>query len=465
MISIAEFFRKGDTYMETIITQKASRTNPLAQNFQFLSLLRYAAPTIGTMLIFSLYTVIDGIFVARYAGPQALAAINLIFPAINLIIGISIMFASGGSAVVAKTLGEKHPQLASERFTMILCAATLLGFLLGTAGLLARETLVNWLGATPALKADCQAYLTPMLLFAPLMITKFLFDYFLVTAGRPSLGFLLSILSGLINAGLDYFLLAKCGMGISGAAWATVTAYTISSLAGLLCFKQPQALLRLRRFHWEPAILKKTITNGSSELVNQLSVAITTYLFNFFTLYYAGEAGIAAITIILYAELLLTGIYEGFTYGVAPIFSYYFGARNNRGIRHLMKLSLFFLAGGALFSFSAAQLLAPSLVEIFVPKSSVVAPMATSGLLLFSLSFLGCGFNLFTSGFFTALGNGSLSAFCSFSRNLAGISFFLLLLPMYLGLTGVWLAVPAADACMLLLSGRLLWNYYHAHKL
>lgn len=415
--------------------------------------------------MFSIYTIIDGVFVARFAGPISLAAINIVYPFINILMGITIMFASGGSAIVAKTMGEAQPVLASERFTQTVCAAVLISTALGVFGLVFHDEVILALGATETLYEDCQAYLLPMLIFAPVMAANFIFDYFFVTAGKPGLSLGLSALSGSVNIGLDYVFLALWGWGISGAAWATVISYAVATFIGLIYIMSGVSRLWLKKFHLEKAVLLKTMTNGSSEMVTQLSLGITTYLFNLFTLQYAGEAGIAAITIILYSEMLLTAVYTGFTYGVAPIFSYNLGALRKDKIVHTMKLSLCFLAMASVLSFMAAQIFAADLVQIFVTGHGEVAVLATSGLALFSLSFLGCGFNLFVSGFFTALGNGRVSAFCSFLRNLAGIGLFLLLLPPFWGITGVWLAVPAADGCVLILSAWLLWNYYRDFSL
>ena len=433
--------------------------NPLARAFHFFSLLRFAAPTIGNMLIFSLYTVVDGIFVARFTGSDSLAAVNLVWPAVNIIIGVSIMFAAGGSAVVGKTLGEKQPALASERFTMIVAAAGLIGLVLGIAGLLCIEPILQGLGTTEHLWKDCQHYLFPMLLFAPIITVNFIFGYFFVTSGRPVLGLYLAILSGLINISLDYVFLGLWGFGVSGAAWATVIAYTASTLMSLWYFSRQRSLLVLRRFRFRRAVILQAMKNGSAEMVTQLAVGITTFLFNLLTLRYAGENGIAAITIILYAEMLLTAFFLGFTSGIAPIFSYHYGARNHEKIAQLLRLSLTAIAIASLLAFGTARIFADPLVEIFVPAGSEVELLAASGLQLFSLSFLACGFNIFTQGFFTALSQGHLSALGSCARGLVGISFFLIVLPPILGIRGIWLAVPAADASVLLLSFWLLHSY------
>ncbi len=446
-----------------MLTNTYPARNPLAQDFHFFSLLRFAAPTIGNMLIFSLYTVVDGIFVARFTGSDSLAAVNLVWPAVNLIIGVSIMFAAGGSAVVGKTLGEKQPRLASERFTMLVVTAGLIGAVLGALGLLFIDPILHFLGTTSHLWADCHRYLFPMLLFAPITTVDFIFDYFFVTSGRPMLGLYLAILSGLINIGLDYVFLAHLGFGVSGAAWATVIAYTVSALIGFWYFRRQRSLLYLRRFTFQWKVILQAMKSGSAEMVTQLAVGVTTFLFNLLTLRYAGENGIAAITIILYAEMLLTAFFLGFTSGIAPIFSYHHGARNPAMIRRLLRLSLTAIAIASLLAFGAAQLFAEPLVEIFVPQGSEVELLAASGLQLFALSFLACGFNIFTQGFFTALSQGHLSALGSCARGLVGISFFLITLPPLLGINGIWLAVPAADASVLLLSFWLLRSYL-AHQ-
>lgn len=438
-----------------------TQNSPLGRHFKLLSLLRFAAPSIGMMLVIALYTVTDGIFIGRYAGSEALAASNIVYPAINFVLGLAIMMASGGSALVAKNLGEGKLTAARRRFSMIAVFTSLIAGLLAALAFAAGDELLFLLGASENLLADCRAYLYALLPFYPFAALMILFNSFFIADGRPAQGFIVSILAGLTNAGLDYLFLAHLGFGIAGAGLATGLADLLAAGIGLVYFSRCSRLLRFTKPAVEWRALGQTMYNGSSELVTQLSVGITTFLFNIMTFHYAGADGVAAISVILYAEMLLTAVYMGFVTGTAPIFSFHFGARAFSELLRLVKLSLVIIAGFALLSFSFAHLLAQPLIMLFLPEGGHVYDITLTGFRLFSFSFLLCGFNLFISGFFTAISDGRTSALMSFARNLLGIVVYLLLLPQVLGLTGVWLAVPAADVTALAFGTFLLLSRLH----
>ena len=258
------------------------------------------------------------------------------------------------------------------------------------------------------------------------------------------------------NAALDYLFLAHMNLGILGAGLATGLADLLAATLGFVFFLRFSRTLRFTRFTAELSVLTSAASNGISEMVTQCSVGITTFLFNLITFAWAGEDGVAAICVILYAEMLLTSFLVGFSNGVAPVFSYHYGAKHDGELLHLLKCALTILAIAGVGAYATAQVLAEPLVALFLPQGGSVAALTETGFRLFSLSFLLCGFNLFTSGFFTALSDGRTSALCSFARNLAGIVIFLLVLPHFLGLTGVWLAVPAADLTAVLFSSFCL---------
>ncbi|WP_303105611.1 MATE family efflux transporter [uncultured Mitsuokella sp.] len=438
------------------MSQILATASPLGRHFTLKSLLRFAAPSIGMMIIISLYTVTDGIFIGRYAGSNALAASNIVYPAINLVLGLAIMLASGGSALVAKNLGEGEPEAARRRFTMLTIATAVFSGVLALLAFAAGDSLLFLLGSSAELLNDCRSYLYALLPFFPFAALMILFNAFFIADGRPSQGFIVSVLAGLTNAGLDYLFLAHLDFGVMGAGLATGLADVLAAAIGLIYFQRYSRILHFARPRMEWSALGQAMYNGSSELVTQLSVGITTFLFNILTFRYAGADGVAAISVILYAEMLLTAVYMGFTNGVAPSFSYRFGARDFKELRRLVRLSLTIIAGGALLSFSLSHLLAEPLVSLFLPQGGHVYELTRQGFALFSFTFLLCGFNLFVSGFFTAISDGRTSALMSFARNLLGIVFFLLTLPRMFGLSGVWLAVPAADVTALLFGIILL---------
>ena len=433
--------------------------NSLAQEFTLFSLLRFTLPTVCMMVLFSLYTIVDGMFVARFVSENALAATNIVYPIINIVLGAAIMFATGGSAFVAKTMGEGDALLAKRRFTFIVLAAVGLGAVLALLSLVFLPRIVRLLGATDVLYADCYAYAAILSAFAPVVILKILFDYFLVTAGKPKWGLYSAALGGATNIGLDYVLIVQFGMGISGAAWATVAGYAIPCAVGLFYFARRGGTLHFVRPQVELQAIARVCGNGYSEMVTQLSMALTTYLFNWIMLRYLGESGVAAITIVLYAEFLLTSAFLGFSSGAAPIVSYNYGSGNRTRLRRLMRHCYAAILASSLAIFLLAEAGAPSLVGMFANVGTEVYEITLHGFRLFALGFLCSGVNIFSSGMFTALSNGRVSALLSFLRNFASILLFMAILPTLLGADGIWLVVPAADVAALFATLYCLHSY------
>lgn len=435
----------------------------IGKKFNFFSLVRFAFPTICMMVFFSLYTVIDGIFVSRYVGEDALAAVNIVYPMINITIGLAIMFATGGCAIVAKTMGEGNLPLAKQRFSSIIAVATAFGIGLAAISLLFLTPCITFLGATPVLLQYCYDYAQIMMAFAPVMILKLLFDYFFVAAGKPSFGFYNALLGGITNIALDWLLIAYFDFGIKGAAWATVIGYALPAAMGLFYFGFGKNPLRFSKFAIETNVLLKTCSNGSSEMVTQLSLGLTTYLFNILMLRYIGEAGVTAITIVLYAEFLLTAIFLGFSSGVAPIISYHYGSANREELKKILRNCYKFILLLSGISFAFAQGYAEPLILIFTGADSAVYPIALRGFRLFAFSFLFVGFTILSSSVFTAFSNGKTSALISFMRNCALLVFYMLLLPMIFKLDGIWLAVPITDATAIFVSAYFIRKYRIFH--
>lgn len=429
--------------------------SPLAQRFSAAGLLRFAAPSIGMMLVIAIYTVTDGIFIGRFAGAEALAASNIVYPAINLLLGLAIMLASGGSALVAGKLGEGKPREARRDFSLLTAAGFALGTLYTLLALALFTPLLHFLGAGSegsTLYAAAASYLSGFLPFFPFAVLMLIFNAFYIADGRPLVGFLVSVASGVTNAGLDALFLAVFDMGVGGASLATGLSYLTAALIGLFYFSRRARTLAFARPRLRLRVLARASYNGLAEMVTQLSIGVTTFLFNLMTFAYMGEDGVAAISVILYAEMLLTSLLLGFTNGVAPIFSYHYGARHGGELLRLLRLALASIGAFGILVFTLSQLLGAPLIALFLPGGGHVAALTQDGFALFSLSFLICGFNIFTAGFFTALSNGRISALCSLLRNLVGIALFLLALPHFLGVRGIWLAVPASDAAALLFS-------------
>ncbi len=433
--------------------------NALDRDWHAGALLRFALPTMVMMLSMGLYTLVDTIFVARFVHTDALSAVNIVCPAINVTVGLGTMLATGGNALISRKLGEGRLEEAREDFTLLTAAGAILGALLFLGGELWLDRLVSALGASERLFPYCRDYLRVLLLFFPANILQTLFADLFVTAGRPGLGFGLSLLAGTANLLLDYVFIVPLGLGIRGAALGTGIGYLLPAAAGLVYFGRSRGTLAFTHLRWRWRVLWESCSNGSSEMVSQLASAVTTFLFNAAMLDLAGEEGVAAITIAIYAQFLLNTLYIGFSIGVAPVIGFNWGRRDRGQLRRVVSASLRFLMGASVLLFLTARLGGRAIVGLFAEETSAVWPIAVDGFRIFSYSFLFCGLNSFTSALFTALSNGKLSALLSFLRTFGLLAGGIVVLSRLWGVGGVWLAVPAAEGLMLLVSLACLARY------
>lgn len=383
---------------------------------------------------------------------------------VNIVLGISVMLSTGSNAIVAKKMGEGRPDSARETFTTIILLNIIIGLVFAVLGNLAAVPLSRMLGASDLLLKDCVTYLRWQLAFAPSLMLQIQFQMFFVTEGKPGIGLFLTLLAGIANAVLDYVLIVPMGMGIAGAAIATVTGYSIPALIGLIYF----AAARKSLWFVRPRIVKKelgeTCLNGSSEMVTNLSSGVITFLFNLLMMHFAGEDGVAAITIIQYSQFLLNALFMGFSQGVSPVISFNYGSQNHQQLRQVFKTSLIFTAASSLAVFLMAQLGGSLVVEIFARRGTPVYELARHGFMIFACSFLFSGFTIFASALFTALSDGRISAIISFVRTFGLIITSLLVLPFIIGMDGVWLAIPIAEFGGILLCLYFLRKYrtkYH----
>ena len=419
--------------------------NPLSQNFTIKSLLKFAFPTILMMIFMGFYTIADTIFVARFVDTNALSALNIACPVINLIVGMGTMLATGGSAVIARKMGAGEQRRASQDFTLIISAGILSGILITAVGTVFIDRIVRGLGAGRVLFPYCREYLFILLLFTPANILQVLFQNLIVTAGHPGVGMALGVSAGIANILLDYIFMVPLQMGIKGAALGTGIGYMIPAAAGLCFFSAKKNNLHFRKPVIDFSVLSESCTNGFSEMVSQAAAAVTTFLFNRIMMNLLAEDGVAAITIIIYTQFLLSTLYMGFSMGVAPVISYNYGKQDDKQLKNVFSISMRFLTAVSISVFAVAFIFGSPLAGIFAEKGTPVYEIARNGFLIFPFSFLFCGLNIFTSATFTALSNGKLSAILSFLRSFGLITVLLLTLPHLLGVTGVWLAVPVAE--------------------
>ena len=410
-------------------------TNRLDRDFHLPGLLRFALPTIIMMLVVSLYTIVDGVLIARLVGENALAAANVAYPAISFTLAMGIMLGTGGSAVVAHKMGAGYLEEARRDFGFLALVAVCIGLAVCLTGVLFSGPLARLLGASDLLLDDTVTYLRVQLCFAPMAMLQLLFESFFVTAGRPGLGLGLAVAAGVTNAVLDYLYMGPMQMGILGAALGTVTGYSIPAVVGVLFFLLRRQGLRFGRPHGDLRMLGRACFNGASEMVTNLSMA-----------------GVSAITIVLYAQFLLVSLYMGFSMGVAPVFSFNRGAGRYDRMRRIFGYCLRFILVSSVAILAVALALSGVVVGIFSTPGSQVYAIALDGFRRFAPAFLFAGVNIFSSALFTALSDGRTSAIISFARTFGFLLLGLLLLPRLLEVDGVWLAVPLAELLSCLLS-------------
>ncbi|PXV95940.1 putative MATE family efflux protein [Lachnotalea glycerini] len=443
---------------------ECSNNNALAKEFTVYQLLKFAFPTILMMIFMGLYTIVDTIFVARFINTDALSAMNIICPLNNFIVGLGTMLATGGSAIVACKMGAGEDRRSRQDFTLIILVGFVIGCMIAVVGLIFLRSIIFALGASSSLYPYCRDYLYILLLFTPASMLQVLFQNLIVTAGKPSLGMFLSISAGVANIILDYLFIVLLHWGMKGAALGTGIGYLIPSIIGFAFFIINRGTLYFNKPIVDFKVIAKSCLNGSSEMVSQLAAAITTFLFNITMMKLAGEDGVAAITIMIYTQFFASTLYIGFSMGVAPVVSYNFGSNNSQNLKKIITICLRFIICTSILICALLFIFAPNLAEVFSPSHTSVYKITKEGFLVFPLSFLFSGINIFISSMFTALSNGKISAIISFLRTFGFITIGIIILAKLFGIIGVWLAVPIAEFSTIFISVFFIIKYkkiYH----
>ncbi len=418
----------------------------LSEHFTYKKLLRFVLPSIVMMIFTSIYGVVDGLFVSNYVGKTAFAAVNLIMPFLMAISALGFMIGTGGSAIVAKTLGEDKKEQANEYFSMLVYITLIGGIVLSALGILFSPLIARGLGADGALLTNCVLYARITLLSMPAFMLQNVFQSFFVTAEKPKLGLGVIVIAGVTNMVLDFLLVGVFQIGLAGAAFATVTSECIGGLFPLLYFaRKNSSLLKLGRTHFNGKIFLCACGNGSSELMTNLSSSIVNSLYNIQLMNLAGENGVAAFGTIMYVNFIFIAIFLGYSIGSAPLVSYHYGAGNHDELKNLFQKSLRLIGIWGLMLFILAQLIARPLAAIFVGYDADLFSMTQNGFRIYCIAYLINGFNIYGSSFFTALNNGLISAAISFLRTLVFQLAAVLLLPLLLGINGIWSAVAVAE--------------------
>lgn len=428
------------------------------------NILKFAVPTIAMTVFMSFYTMVDGLFVSNLIGTGALSAINLTAPVIQLVTAISTMLATGGSAVIMKKMGEQKAEEAREDFTFLILVNVLVGIMMCAVGYLVIGRIFSGMNLSADVEGYCVAYLSRYLVFTVPILLMNNFTLYMIASEKATLSLICSVTGGVLNMALDYVFIAIFDMGISGAAIATGLGYSVTAVVGLFVFSRKKSLLHFKKPAFRFQVLAGAATNGCSEMATALVTGIITMMFNWTMLHYVGEDGVAAVTIIMYVLMFASSLYTGYSYGVAPMVSYYYGEQNHEKLKKLVAVSMRVIAEISLVTVAASFLLTKPLVSVFARPDNSVYGLAVTGNRICTIALLFIGFNIFASGMFTALSNGVVSAVLAFSRSFVFMLITMLVLPVILGVNGIWLATPAAELMALALSVFMLFKYRKRYR-
>ena len=440
-------------------------TIQLSDHFTYSRLVRFTLPSIAMMLFTSIYGVVDGIFVSNFAGKTAFAAINLIIPYLMVFGTLGFMVGTGGTALISMTLGMGDRKKANEIFSLLTYTALIGGAVLTVLSMVFMRPAARLLGAEGQMLEDAVTYGYIVQTVLTAYILQYAFQSFCIAAEKPNLALNMTLVSGCSNIVLDALFVGLFRWGLIGAAVATAVAQTAGAVIPMVYFaRKNSSLLKLGKCRFDGRALLRTATNGSSELMSNLSMSVVSMLYNIQLMAYAGEDGIAAYGVIMYVNFIFIAVFIGLSIGAAPIIGFNHGAQNHAELKNVLKKCLVLLGGMSLALTLTAGLLARPLAGIFVGYDAGLHALTVRGFRVYVLSFLLCGFNIFGSSFFTALNNGLISALISFLRTLVFQIGAVLVLPLIFGLDGIWWSVVAAELGSAALTFAFVYKYrkrYH----
>ncbi|MDD6798651.1 MAG: MATE family efflux transporter [Clostridia bacterium] len=438
----------------------------LSDHFTYKKLLRFVLAPICTMLFTSVYGIVDGFFVSNYVGNTAFASLNLVMPFIMMIASVGFMFGAGGNALVSLHLGLGEKQKAKEYFSLIVYTLIGIGLVLAAVSIFLAPGISKLLGASEAMLPYCVLYLRINMAGVVFFMLQNLFQSFLITAEKPKIGFAITLIAGCANMLLDWILVGICGFGIAGAAWATITSQIIGGTVPFFYFMlSKSSIIKLTGTKFEVKVIAKTCGNGVSEFLSNVSASIVGFLYNLQLMHYIGENGVAAYGVIMYVSFIFVAIYIGYSMGVAPIIGFHYGAGNKSELQNIFRKSVIILTITNISMFVLAEILTVPMANIFVGYNRELHELTIHGMRIYSVAFWVIGFNIFASAFFTALSNGKVSAILSVTRTLILQLIMIYLLPILLGVDGLWTVVIAVEGISLIvtvyyiLKNRKIYGY------
>lgn len=418
----------------------------ISDHFTFKKLFCFTLPSIIMMVFTSIYGVVDGFFVSNYAGKTEFAAVNLIMPFLMILGSIGFMFGTGGSALISKTIGEEKLEKAQRIFSLLVYTALIIGIVIAVLGIVFLKPIAILLGADGDMLGYCVTYGRIILSALPAFILQYAFQSFFVAAGKPQLGLYVTIAAGVTNMILDWLLVGVLSLGVVGAAFATAASEMIGGIVPIIYFaRKNTSLLRLTKTKFMGKSILKACTNGSSELMSNISMSIVSMLYNMQLMKYAGEDGVAAYGVLMYVNFVFLAVFIGYSVGTSSVIGFNYGAQNHREIQGILKKSTVIISIFAVCMLLLAQIFAKSIANIFVGYDSGLMDLTLHAFRISSFAFLFAGFAIYGSAFFTALNNGLISALISFLRTLVFQVAAVIIFPIILGINGIWISIVAAE--------------------
>lgn len=418
----------------------------LSDHFNYKKLLRFTLPSIVMMIFTSIYGVVDGFFVSNFVGKTPFAAVNFIMPFLMILGAVGFVFGTGGSAIIAITMGTGDHEKAQRHFSLFVYLSFVCGIVIGVLGILFIRPVAALLGAEGVMLDNCVLYGRIILAALPAFILQYEFQSFFITAEKPQLGLVVTVAAGVTNMVLDALFVGVFRWGLVGAASATAFSQLVGGIVPVIYFLRPNtSLLRLTRTKYDGRALLKACTNGSSELMSNISMSIVGMLYNVQLMKYAGEDGVAAYGVLMYVNMIFLAAFIGYSVGVAPVIGYHYGAGNHEELKGLLRKSIAVVGSFSVSMVVLGEVLAQPLSMIFVGYDQGLLELTLRGFLVYSFSFLFAGLAIFGSSFFTALGNGLISALISFLRTLVFQMAAVLLLPLVWGIDGIWISIVVAE--------------------
>ena len=429
----------------------------LSDHFTYGKLLRFTLPSIAMMIFTSIYSVVDGFFISNYAGKTAFAAVNLVFPALMILGTVGFMIGTGGSALVGKTLGEGDKKKASELFSLFIVTAFVLGIVISVVGFIFLRQLAKILGADDSMIDYCVTYGRIIIVANPFFILQMMFQSFFITAEKPKLGLVSTVSAGVANMVLDFLLVGVFGMGVTGAALATAASQVAGGVIPLVYFLRPNtSLLKFTKFKFDFGAIIKACSNGISELLSQVSMSVVGILYNYQLMKYGGENAVAAYGVLMYVSMIFSACFIGYVVGTAPVVSFNYGAENHEELRNLRKKSINLIVGCGFAMVALSWILSTPLSKIFAGYDAELLEMTIAAFKIYSFAFLFMGMAIYGSSFFTALNNGLISAIISVCRTVVFQVGTILILPLFLGVEGIWYSIVVAEFLAMIVSVSLI---------